>query len=53
MRRSLQYDGRGSLLLPDGPGIGAELAPDAAERYPYRMRWPGTRLYDDGSLMDQ
>ncbi len=53
VRTTLTYDGRGSLLVPTGPGIGVELAPDAAERYPYRMRWLGTRLYDDGSVMDQ
>jgi galactonate dehydratase len=50
---ALTYDGHGSLLVPDAPGIGVELAPDAAQRHPYRMRWLGTRLYDDGSVMDQ
>ena len=53
MRTALTYDGKGSLVVPDAPGIGVELAPDAAERYPYRMRWLGTRLYADGSVMDQ
>jgi galactonate dehydratase len=49
----LEYDGHGSLLVPDAPGIGVELAPEAAQRHPYKMRWLGTRLYDDGSVMDQ
>ncbi len=49
----LEYDGHGSLLVPDAPGIGVELAPDAAARHPYKMRWLGTRLYADGSVMDQ
>ena len=50
---TLSYDGHGSLLVPTGPGIGVELAADAMERYPYKPRWLGTRLYDDGSVMDQ
>jgi galactonate dehydratase len=49
----LEYDGHGSLLVPDAPGIGVELAPDAAARHPYKMRWLGTRLYADRSVMDQ
>ena len=53
MTSRLEYDGRGSLIVPTLPGIGVELATDAAERYPYKMRWLGTRLYDDGSVMDQ
>ena len=53
VKTALTYDGHGSLLVPDVPGIGVELAPDAAQRHPYRMRWLGTRLYDDGSVMDQ
>jgi galactonate dehydratase len=53
MKTALVYDGHGSLIVPDAPGIGVELAPDAAERHPYKMRWLGTRLYDDGSVMDQ
>jgi galactonate dehydratase len=53
MSTKLTYDGKGSLIVPDAPGIGVELAPDAAERHPYKMRWLGTRLYDDGSVMDQ
>src|SRR5215203_176640 len=53
MSTMLRYDGQGSLIVPDAPGIGVELAPDAAERDPYRPRWPGTRLNADGSVMDQ
>jgi galactonate dehydratase len=53
VKTALAYDGKGSLIVPDAPGIGVELAADAAERYPYKMRWPGTRLNDDGSVMDQ
>ena len=43
----------GFLIVPDAPGIGIELAEDAAERHPYVMRWVGTRLNTDGSVMDQ
>ena len=53
VRTALTYDGKGSLVVPDAPGIGVELMPDAAEKHPYRLRWLGTRLYDDGSVMDQ
>src|SRR5215208_6360845 len=50
---ALRYDGQGSLLVPTAPGIGIELAPDAAEKHPYKMRWVGTRLHADGSVIDQ
>ncbi|HVX42561.1 MAG TPA: galactonate dehydratase [Mycobacteriales bacterium] len=43
----------GYLLIPDEPGIGIELAPDAAERHPYRPREVVTRLHEDGSVVDQ
>ena len=43
----------GFLVLSDAPGIGIELAEDAQEKHPYRMRWVGTRLNSDGSVMDQ
>jgi galactonate dehydratase len=49
----VRHDGEGFLIIPDTPGIGIELAPDAAERHPYRMRWVGTRLHRDGSVIDQ
>jgi galactonate dehydratase len=50
---ALKHDGEGYLIIPNTPGIGVELAPDAAEKHPYRMRWTGTRLNADGSVMDQ
>ena len=43
----------GFLIVPDAPGIGIELAEDAAERYPYRPRELVTRLHVDGSVVDQ
>ena len=43
----------GFLLLPERPGIGIELAPDAQQRHPYRPRAVVTRLKTDGSVMDQ
>jgi galactonate dehydratase len=43
----------GYLIIPDAPGIGIELAEDAAERYPYRPREVHTRLHADGSIVDQ
>jgi len=43
----------GFLIIPDTPGIGIELAEDAAERHPYRKREIVTRLHVDGSVVDQ
>ena len=43
----------GFLIIPDAPGIGIELAEDAAERHPYRPREVQTRLHVDGSVVDQ
>ncbi len=43
----------GYLVVPDAPGIGVELAEDAAERHPYKPREVRTRLNVDGSVMDQ
>ena len=43
----------GFLIIPDAPGIGVELAEDAAERHPYRPRTVHTRLHQDGSVVDQ
>jgi galactonate dehydratase len=43
----------GFLIIPDAPGIGIELADDAAQRHPYRKREIATRLHVDGSVIDQ
>jgi galactonate dehydratase len=43
----------GFLIIPDAPGIGIELADDAAERHPYRPREVATRRHVDGSIVDQ
>ncbi len=43
----------GFLIIPETPGIGIELAPGAAERYPPKPRPIGTRLHLDGSVVDQ
>jgi galactonate dehydratase len=43
----------GFLIIPNAPGIGVELAEDAAERHPYRPRKVHTRLHVDGSVVDQ
>ncbi len=40
------------LIIPDGPGLGIELLPDASERLPYRPRPMITRLHIDGSVYD-
>jgi galactonate dehydratase len=43
----------GFLTIPTEPGIGIDLAEDAAERFPFRPREVVTRLKTDGSVMDQ
>lgn len=43
----------GFLIVPDAPGLGIELAEDAAERHPYKPREVVTRLHRDGSIVDQ
>ena len=43
----------GFLIIPDGPGIGIELADDALERFPEKPREVETRLHVDGSVVDQ
>jgi galactonate dehydratase len=50
---AVKHDGKGFLIIPTAPGIGIELAPDAAEHHPSRLRWEGTRLHRDGSVVDQ
>lgn len=52
VKRPLQLE-NGFLIIPDAPGIGIELAEDAAERFPYRPRPLETRLHVDGSVVDQ
>jgi galactonate dehydratase len=48
----IKRDG-GYLVIPSEPGVGIELAPDAATRHPYRPRQVLTRLHEDGSVVDQ
>jgi galactonate dehydratase len=52
VKTTVQREG-GYLIVPDAPGIGIELAEDAAERHPYKPRTLLTRLHEDGSVMDQ
>jgi galactonate dehydratase len=44
---------KGFLIVPDAPGIGVELSPDAERLCPYRPRDYVTRLHEDGSVFDQ
>ena len=48
-----EHDGHGYLLIPDRPGIGVELKPDARAKVPYLPREVHTRLHADGSVVDQ
>ena len=48
-----EHDGNGYLLIPDRPGIGVELKPDARAKVPYVPREVHTRLHVDGSVVDQ
>lgn len=48
-----RHDGKGFLIISDKPGIGVELRPDAAQKWPYKVRDVDTRLHADGSVFDQ
>jgi len=48
----IEYDGAGFLKVPDRPGIGIDLAPDAAQRFPFVSREVEARLHHDGSVVD-
>ena len=50
-KTQIQRDGA-FLIIPDAPGLGMELLPDASERVPYRPRPMITRLHVDGSVYD-
>ncbi len=52
VRASLKLES-GFLIVPDAPGIGIELAEDAEIKCPYIPRKYVTKLYTDGSVMDQ
>lgn len=52
VKRTLDID-QGFLTIPDAPGIGIELEPDAMERFPFKGRGKNTRLHVDGSVVDQ
>jgi galactonate dehydratase len=43
----------GFVVIPDAPGIGVELVPDAEKLFPFRRRPVMTRLHRDGSVVDQ
>ena len=44
---------QGFMLVPEGPGLGVELASGCQEKHPPRKREIGARLHEDGSVMDQ
>jgi galactonate dehydratase len=50
---SLPVIQEGFMMIPNAPGIGVELAPDAAAKFPPKPRAIGTRLNRDGSVVDQ
>ena len=52
VERTLSID-NGFLEIPNSPGIGITLAPDAMERFPFKGRAKNTRLHVDGSVVDQ
>ena len=43
----------GFIAIPNAPGIGVELAPDAERRFPYNPRPIRMRPHEDGSVVDQ
>ncbi len=49
---NLRLEG-GYLVVPERPGLGIELKPGLATRYPYRPRAVETTLHEDGSVADR
>lgn len=43
----------GYLVVPDRPGLGVELKPGVAEKYPFARRFIDTMLHEDGSVADR
>lgn len=43
----------GYLIVPERPGIGVELKPGLAEKYPFTPRTIETTLHEDGSVADR
>lgn len=52
VKQTLAID-NGFLMIPDAPGIGIELEPNAMELHPFKGRGKNTRLHVDGSVVDQ
>ena len=52
VRRDYRME-KGFIIIPDTPGIGAELVEGAGEKHPFRPRRIETRLHEDGSVFDQ
>jgi len=53
VKSDVRYDGKGFLIVPDTPGIGASLVRSASNKYPFAPRPVLTRLTADGAVMDQ
>jgi galactonate dehydratase len=43
----------GFLMVPDSPGIGIKLLPDAEKKYPFIRREVKSQLFVDGSVVDR
>jgi galactonate dehydratase len=52
VRRDYRME-KGFIIIPDTPGIGAELVDGAERKHPFKPRVIETRLHEDGSVFDQ
>jgi galactonate dehydratase len=43
----------GFLIVPDAPGIGIKLLPDAEKKHPFQRRGVKSQLHVDGSVLDR
>ena len=43
----------GYISLPDKPGLGIELVDDIAEKFPFKGKYGGINLHEDGSVVDR
>ena len=51
LKEPLQVE-NGYILIPDGPGIGIELAEDITEKFPPKQRSINAQISYDGSVRD-
>ena len=52
MKRPFKVE-NGYIILPDGPGLGIELIDDMDKVFPFKGKYGGINLHEDGSVVDR